>query len=305
MTAATMAREISMDTVLELIPGSREGLPEKTSFRCHQVVKLAEAAVEENSLRGVAAFIGNLNKTWWNDVICPAAFDGQLDAMVDDGFVALTHDWDGLPEGYIVSAAVNKNKLEVEAKFHSTQAGQDARTVCKERMDAGKSVQLSLGAAIDPDGYEYFQDGETLLTWAKGAGYDMSLFDQRGIKAHKDLCRAVFKFGPIYEFSITPIAANKKTRATMVASLDGGQSAILATTEREFEQFLRDAGYSRKAATSIALHGFKASQRDADESETIPDATEAAIVAAPSLVSAQLVHRTLSLRAACLDTSVH
>lgn len=36
-------------------------------------------------------------------------------------------------------------------------------------------------------------------------------------------------------------------------------------TEREFEQFLRDAGYSRKEATAIALHGFKAidPQRDA------------------------------------------
>jgi uncharacterized protein len=28
-------------------------------------------------------------------------------------------------------------------------------------------------------------------------------------------------------------------------------------TEREFEAFLRDAGYSRKEATAIALHGFK------------------------------------------------
>jgi len=29
------------------------------------------------------------------------------------------------------------------------------------------------------------------------------------------------------------------------------------TTEREFEAFLRDAGYSRKEATAVALHGFK------------------------------------------------
>lgn len=29
-------------------------------------------------------------------------------------------------------------------------------------------------------------------------------------------------------------------------------------TEREFEQFLRDAGYSRKEAAAITLHGFKA-----------------------------------------------
>ncbi len=37
------------------------------------------------------------------------------------------------------------------------------------------------------------------------------------------------------------------------------------TTEREFEAFLRDAGYSRKEAAAITLHGFKAieGQRDA------------------------------------------
>jgi HK97 family phage prohead protease len=37
------------------------------------------------------------------------------------------------------------------------------------------------------------------------------------------------------------------------------------TTEREFERFLRDAGYSRKEATAITLHGFKGltDQRDA------------------------------------------
>ncbi|MEQ3625980.1 MAG: HK97 family phage prohead protease [Celeribacter sp.] len=44
------------------------------------------------------------------------------------------------------------------------------------------------------------------------------------------------------------------------------------TTEREFERFLRDAGYSRKEAAAITLHGFKglSDQRDAgaDEADT-------------------------------------
>ena len=40
-------------------------------------------------------------------------------------------------------------------------------------------------------------------------------------------------------------------------------------TEREFEQFLRDAGYSRKEATALTLHGFKAlnGQRDAGQED--------------------------------------
>ena len=44
------------------------------------------------------------------------------------------------------------------------------------------------------------------------------------------------------------------------------------TTEREFEAFLRDAGYSRKEATALTLHGFKGlnNLRDAglDDGET-------------------------------------
>lgn len=42
-----------------------------------------------------------------------------------------------------------------------------------------------------------------------------------------------------------------------------------ATTEREFEAFLRDAGYSRKEATALTLHGFKglAGLRDAGSDE--------------------------------------
>ena len=35
------------------------------------------------------------------------------------------------------------------------------------------------------------------------------------------------------------------------------------TTERDFERFLREAGFSRKEATAIALYGFKGMQRDA------------------------------------------
>jgi HK97 family phage prohead protease len=47
-------------------------------------------------------------------------------------------------------------------------------------------------------------------------------------------------------------------------------------TERDFEKFLRDAGYSRKEATAIALHGFKAidPQRDADGGELNADLKE-------------------------------
>lgn len=52
----------------------------------------------------------------------------------------------------------------------------------------------------------------------------------------------------LFEVSLVTFPMNEKATVVDVKSL---------TTEREFERFLRDAGYSRKEATAIALHGFK------------------------------------------------
>jgi HK97 family phage prohead protease len=52
----------------------------------------------------------------------------------------------------------------------------------------------------------------------------------------------------LYEVSLVTMPMLPDAKITAVKSL---------TTEREFEAFLRDAGYSRKEATAIALHGFK------------------------------------------------
>jgi hypothetical protein len=43
-----------------------------------------------------------------------------------------------------------------------------------------------------------------------------------------------------------------------------GVKSDLPRTEREFEQFMRDAGYSRKQALGITLSGFKAAHEKAD-----------------------------------------
>ena len=52
----------------------------------------------------------------------------------------------------------------------------------------------------------------------------------------------------LHEISIVTNPMLPIAKVTAVKSL---------ATEREFEAFLRDAGYSRKEATAIALHGFK------------------------------------------------
>jgi uncharacterized protein len=64
----------------------------------------------------------------------------------------------------------------------------------------------------------------------------------------------------LYEISLVTFPMNELATVTDVKSIK---------TERDFEAFLRDAGYSRKEATAIALHGFKGmtDQRDAVVSE--------------------------------------
>lgn len=55
------------------------------------------------------------------------------------------------------------------------------------------------------------------------------------------------------------------------AALTQVKAAFSITTVRQFEEFLREAGYSRKQATALALHGYN-SLRDAGETEPTPDA---------------------------------
>lgn len=64
----------------------------------------------------------------------------------------------------------------------------------------------------------------------------------------------------LFEISLVTFPMLPDAKVTAVKSIE---------TERDFEKFLRDAGYSRSEATAIASHGFKGlrNQRDADGGE--------------------------------------
>jgi HK97 family phage prohead protease len=57
----------------------------------------------------------------------------------------------------------------------------------------------------------------------------------------------------LYEVSPVVFPMNTEARVTSVKSAAG----FAALTEREFEQFLREAGLPRSFATAVTLHGFK------------------------------------------------
>ena len=225
-----------------------------------KVFEIKGATLTGNDLKGDAAAMGNLDRGW--DVIFPGAFRGVLDSFLKDGFVAVGHDWHNLPVAMPTKAEERGRALYTEAVFHSTQTAQDARTIARERIEAGKSVGLSIGFDLKSSGYKYFDSGEELLKFAEAMNADLSQFDAASIEKHNDYCRGIWQVDTLYEYSIVSAPMNPLATATEAKS-----GSI--QTERDFERFLRDAGYSRKEAAAIALHGFKAigSQRDADETD--------------------------------------
>lgn len=68
----------------------------------------------------------------------------------------------------------------------------------------------------------------------------------------------------LFEISLVTFPMLPDAKVTNVKSI---------STERDFERFLRDAGYSRKEAVALTLHGFKAllKQRDAGEEVAVTE----------------------------------
>lgn len=223
------------------------------------------AALSDNTLSGGASVMGNLDSQ--DDVIFPGAYAGALDRFRREGFVAVGHDWDDLPIAMPTLAEERGRVLYTEARFHATQAAQDARTVCRERLDAGLSVGLSVGFFCGKDSGQWFEDGEKLLSFASANGYDLSLFDQAGIAAFDDWVRAIVRVDRLVEYSVVTIPANPLAQAMGAKSLEGPP---LLRTVRDLERHLRDAGYSRSDAAET-IHHLKASLRDAAPPEVPVD----------------------------------
>ena len=107
-------------------------------------------------LEGYAAITGNVDLG--GDVIQKGAFVNIQD-FITKGFAAFGHDWYDEPIGFIESAVEDDTGLKVRMMFHSTQDAQDARTVCVERLNAGKFVGLSIGYRVIEAGWE-IRDGQ-------------------------------------------------------------------------------------------------------------------------------------------------
>lgn len=262
-------------------------------------IKAADATLSENTITGAAAVMGNIDSH--GDVIFPGAFSDALPEFLRSGFVAVGHDWDSLPVGYPTVAQERGRQLYTEATFHSTQDAQEARTVAAERLSAGKSVGLSVGFFCQWGDCIEFPSGLELLTYARGLGMDMALFDVASIAACKDYIRAIIKISRLVEYSIVTIPANPEAEA-LSAKAEGaavGRDEPIRTV-RELEAILRDAGYSRKLC-ALSISNLKAHLRDAETTEvSTGEDTTPAPIPAPDQALINLRVRSLAARARAL-----
>jgi HK97 family phage prohead protease len=112
------------------------------------------------------------------------------------------------------------------------------------------------------------EKGREALALLKAGAIDSMSIGYRTVEAESATAngRGVRKLIEVelFEISLVTFPMLPDAKVTDVKSI---------TTERDFERFLRDAGYSRSEATAITLHGFKAlrNQRDADEEKASPE----------------------------------
>lgn len=208
---------------------------------------LAKARSDDSKrvLAGYGSCKGNVDE--YGDIIADGAYK-NLDAFVKDGFGGVAHNWE-MGVATISSAKEDEKGLYVEMEFHSTQAGIDAHTLAKERMERGKSVGLSIGYWVSDSAMEQ-QDGK----------------DIRILKAIE-----------VKEVSIVTAPANRLAGATWVKGLEADRK----TLDSHFELLL--AGITDMGTRLEALTERKQGISDARLSEwkALRDRMDALLLASP------------------------
>jgi HK97 family phage prohead protease len=138
--------------------------------------------------------------------------------------------------GFSTAAEEDSKGLKVAGEFTlASDEGKSAYETVKHAARLGQKFGLSIGYSIR---------GED------GASYD----ENTGIRTLKNLT--------VWEFSLAAVPAAPRARISSVKSAD-------SWTIREFEEHLRDVGFSQADAKRIASAGFNAhGQRDVDSGLT-------------------------------------
>jgi HK97 family phage prohead protease len=139
------------------------------------------------------------------------------------------------------------------------------------------SAPIGVLTMLKEDNYGLYVEGQLLLdvtqarevyALMKAGALDSMSIGYQVEQAHSEGSpkkRIITKIA-LWEVSIVTFPANEKAKITAV-------KAANITAPRDFEQFLREAGFSRRDAVSITNHGFKAMpmQREAADLVRLAD----------------------------------
>lgn len=169
------------------------------------------------------------NRDQDGDVIVRGAFTNQLANSKPSDIKMLWQHDTRCPIGVYDEIYEDDNGLFVKGRLLVGQV--EKATECYALLKAGAIQGLSVGFTINQDGAKYAQDGNRYLS-------DLRL----------------------WEISIVTFPANMQANVDNVKSI---------TNIKEFERFLRDAGFSRSEATKIASRGYKSVQCDAGQDDLV------------------------------------
>lgn len=236
------------------------------------------------SFQGMVSVFHNIDS--YGEIVDDGAFDQDLPFFLSDGFIGgLNHDWDN-PIGTVQPGTkVVDRGLLLCANVIDTTHGMDVRKMLK----AGVVKKLSIGYRTL--GATNLETAEDVVAYWETKGYTPNAEDiMRAQRGARVLTRIkTFEGSPVTMpanslATITAVkaareAAEKVFRETPITDgIDAPTdepSTLIHPDERVFEKFLRDAGYSKKQAVAIALHGFKSLLRDAASgAEPTPDPDE-------------------------------
>lgn len=186
--------------------------------------KAPSAAGDPGSFEGYGAVYGNVDRD--NEIIAPGAFAESLPAFIRAGFIADAHKWDE-DIATVVDAVEDGYGLYIKCQYLPDEDSQAARIKTAAKIERGKDVGLSVG----------FMPEE--WSWNEETGV-----------------RTITK-ATLYEVSIVTVPCNPL--AQVVSAKSAGS---VPATVREFEKFLRDAGFSKEKACAIASKGFACGMQD-------------------------------------------
>jgi HK97 family phage prohead protease len=190
-------------------------------------------------------------------------------------------DEDGVFEGYASVFDVVDQGMDVVAKGAFTKSlGSGRKVKMLWQHDTGKVIGVWDEMREDERGLfvkgRLLKDvalGREAMALMRAGAIDSMSIGYRTVEATAEAGGRVRKLIELdlFEVSVVTFPMNESARVTDIKSI---------RTEREFEAFLRDAGYSRKEAAAITLHGWKAieGQRDAGSVDAEQDEVMTAFI---------------------------